>query len=357
MEIREKIQNEASLATIENKFRGILNVAFRVGKSRITIDALNTIKSEIKVLILAPGLPILESWKAEIEKWGLRDNIIITYCWSNSLKKNTDAYHLIIADECHAYSKKVLLHLRRHQMQGSRILGLTGTLDQESEFNLNNILSIKPIFNYSFEQAVKDGIIANYNVTCLGVELNDTEEIYSISKDLPLVTEKVAYEYWDKLYKKAVKNQKFASLPFYMMKRKDIIYGSITKVEVTKRLIENEKRCLIFSARVDIANQLGDTQFHSKAKNGLELFKQGKKNKLSVISMVSMGSTLPDLKVGIFNQMKSVEALALQQAARMLNLEDGTPAKILVVYLKDTQDFEWIKLATEGFDRTKITWI
>ena len=290
LEKRIEIQTLATTAIVESKFRNVLvDVAFRVGKTKILIDALNTINSEIKVLVMAPQVPILESWKQEIEKWGLKETISITYCWSNSLKKETDAYHLIIADECHAYNKSVLMHLRRHQIQGSRIVGLTGTLDQVSEFNLSNILSLKTVFTYSFAQAVSDGIIADYSVTCIGLELDDTEEIYSISKDLPLVTEKVAYEYWNKLYNKAVKNQKFNSLKFYMMKRKDIIYGSKTKLEVTKSLVSKEKRCLIFSARQEVADQLGDTQFHSKAKKGLELFKKGKKNKLSVISMVSMG--------------------------------------------------------------------
>jgi superfamily II DNA or RNA helicase len=241
-------------------------------------------------------------------------------------------------------------------MKGTRILGLTGTLDQVSEFNLNNILSIKPIYNYSFAQAVKDKIIADYKITCIGLELDDTEEIYTISKDLPLVTEKVAYEYWNKLYNNAVRLQKFSSLKFYMMKRKDIIYGSKTKIEITKQLVEDEKRCLIFSARQEVADQLGDTQFHSKAKKGLELFKSSKKNKLSVISMVSMGITISNLKTAIFNQMKSVEALALQQAARILNLEDGKEAKIVIVYLKNTQDEIWVKSAVEGFDKTKVIW-
>jgi hypothetical protein len=67
--------------------------------------------------------------------------------------------------------------------------------------------------------------------------------------------------------------------------------------------------------------------------------------------------TIPKLKVAVFNQMKSIEALALQQAARILNLEDGKEAKIYIVYLKGTQDEVWCKLATEGFEKNKITWL
>jgi superfamily II DNA or RNA helicase len=357
MDTRERIQKEGTEAIINNKFTGILDISFRVGKSRITIDALNTVKSEINVLILAPGIPILDSWKAEIKKWGLKETIHVTYLWSNSLKKNNELYHLIIADECHAYNKSVLLQLRKHQLKGTRILGLTGTLDQVSEWNLNNILSIKPIYKYSFEQAVLDGIIADYSVTCIGLDLNDTEEVFVIDIAKPPVTEKVAYEYWDKLYKNAVSRQKYDKLQFYMMKRKDIIYVSQTKLKKTLELIEQHERCLIFSARQEIADQIGDGQFHSKSKKTLDKFKEKKLNKLSVISMISMGITIPELKVAVFNQMKSVEALALQQAARILNLEDGRNAEIYIVYLKNTQDEEWIKDATKGFEKNKIQWL
>jgi len=357
LERRIEIQTEATKAITDNKFRGIIDTAFRVGKSKITIDALNTVKSEINVLILAPYLSILDSWKAEIEKWGLKDTITVSFLWSNSLKKNNEVYHLIIADECHAYNKSVLLQLRRHQLNGTRILGLTGTLDQVAEWNLDNILSIKPIYSYSFDQAVADGIIADYSVTCIGVDLDDKVPCHTIFKDQPQVTEKVAYEYWDKLYKKAAKEMKYDKLRFYMMKRKDIIYTSYTKFEKTKEIVAQQKRCLIFSARQEIADLLGDSQFHSKSKKTLEKFQEGKTNKLSVISMVSMGITISNLKVAIFNQMKSIEALALQQAARILNLEDGINATIIVIYLKKTQDEEWVKDATKGFNKTKIEWI
>ena len=74
---REQIQEEASLTIVANKFRGILEVAPRVGKSKIVIDALNTVEKEINVLITAPRKEIFKSWDQEIKTWNLRDNIKI----------------------------------------------------------------------------------------------------------------------------------------------------------------------------------------------------------------------------------------------------------------------------------------
>ena len=102
-----------------------------------------------------------------------------------------------------------------------------------------------------------------------------------------------------------------------MSKRLDLMYNSRTKLEATKKILNLHKRVISFSGRQEIANQLGDESFHSKAdKTALERFKDSKINKLSVVSMVSMGVTIPNLKVAVFNQLKSEENLAVQQAMR-----------------------------------------
>jgi len=361
MKKREVIQKQASNAVILNKFNGILFVSPRVGKCKITIDALNTVEKAIKVLIVAPQLSILEDWKREIVTWNLVDNIEVDYVWSNSLKKTKETYHLIIADECHSYNLKVLAELRFHQIKGTRILGLTGTLTQQDEFNLNNILSIAPFYTYTFEQAIKDKIIADYEIICIAANLDNTEKyILSGTEEAPFYqTEQDAYNYWDSKYKAAVHAGRYKNLIVVMSKRTNIIYNSRAKLNATKEIVESIKgRCLVFTGRQEIANQIGDGCFHSKAsKSSLEDFKSGKINKLSVISMISMGITIPNLKVAIFNQLKSVESLCIQQTMRTMNLQGRSKAKIYIVYLKGTQDEIWMASALQGFEKTKIKWI
>jgi hypothetical protein len=67
-----------------------------------------------------------------------------------------------------------------------------------------------------------------------------------------------------------------------------------------------------------------------------------------------MGVTLPNLKVAIFNQLKSDENMAIQQAMRAMNMEGGKKATIYVVYLQNTQDEVWLKSALQGFAPSKI---
>lgn len=354
---RIKIQKEASVAIIKNKFKGIIEVSPRVGKCKITIDSLGVVKKEINVLIVAPKIEIFKDWKKEIIKWKLNPKVSVDYVWSNSLKKNKKTYHLIIADEIHDYNAKVLGQLRIRSNNGTRILGLTGTLDSISEFNITNSLQITPIYTYSIDQAIKDKIIADYKIYCIGCELNNTDKyVIAGTEETPfLQTEKQAYDYWDNKYSKAVTQRKYSSLNFLMGKRKEIIYNSKTKIKVSKKLIKNIDRCLIFTGLQNVADQLGEASFHSKSeKINLVKFKNKVINKLAVVSMVSMGITIDDLKISIFNQLKSGENLAVQQAMRTMNKDTNKKAKIYIVYLKNTRDEEWLKSALNGFNHEKI---
>ena len=357
MQIRTQVQSTATNTIVFNRFVGVVEVAPRVGKTKITIDALNTVEKEISVLILAPRKEIFESWKEEMEKWNLRDNIKVEFLWSNSISKNKKAYNLIIADEIHAYNLKVLNLLSKEQLKGTRILALTGTLDGDTEFLLETMLKLNVLYTYSVEQAIADKIIADYEIICVGCDLDAADKyVLGGNKENPfLQTELEAYSYWDTSYTQAKQRQKWSSLRFLMSKRLDVIYNARSKQKVTEDILSLVDRCIIFSGRQDIADKLGDNSFHSKSdKDSLKQFSEGKIDKLSVVSMVSMGVTIPDLKVAVFNQLKSGENLAVQQAMRAMNMEKGRKATIYIVYLRNTQDEVWMRSALKGFESSKI---
>jgi superfamily II DNA or RNA helicase len=218
-----------------------------------------------------------------------------------------------------------------------------------------------PFYTYTFEQAIKDKIIADYEIICVATDLDDTDKhVLSGTEEAPFYqTERDAYNYWDSKYKAAVHAGRYKNLRFLMSKRTGIIYNSRAKLNATRGIVDSMvDRCLVFTGRQEIANQIGDGCFHSKAdKSSLEDFKSGKINKLSVISMISMGITIPNLKVAVFNQLKSVESLCIQQTMRAMNLQGKSKAKIYIVYLKGTQDEVWMTSALQGFEKTKIKWI
>jgi superfamily II DNA or RNA helicase len=358
--IRERIQREATQSVVDNKFVGVLEISPRTGKSRITIDALNTVERQLDVLIIAPRKEIFDSWKVEFKKWGLRSNINVDFIWSNSLKKNTKKYHLIVADEIHSYNLNVMRLLMKEQNKGSRILALTGTLDGNTQYLIESSLKLNVLYSYSVDDAIRDSIVADYEIFCVGVDLdNEDKYILAGNDDKQFYqTELEAYTYWNNRYNKAKAKQKWSELQFLMSKRTNLIYNSVTKLLKTREIVEKLDRCLIFTGRQEIADSLGEASYHSKSdKTTLDSFKNGTINKLSTIGKISMGVTILDLKVAVFNQLKSNENTAIQMAMRTMNMEGGRKATIYIVYLRNTQDFIWLQSALQGFDNKKIKYL
>jgi superfamily II DNA or RNA helicase len=308
-------------------------------------------------LVVAPKTPIFDSWKEDIKKWKLQDIIHVDYVWSNSLKKVDDFYDLIVADEIHEYNQKVLQELSRRIQNGSRVLGLTGTLDSNSEDTIKFWTGISPIYTYTVEQAIKDKIVADYKIYCIGCEL-DSETPYvkiKLNQGTVLMTEFEAYTYWDRAYENAKARQRYKGLKFLMAQRKSILYNSKTKLKLARKIIRKLDRCIIFSGTQDIANRLGDAPYHSKSdKSSLIDFQEGRINKLSAVSMISMGITISNLKNAVFNQLKSGENLAVQQAMRAMNIDGDKEASIYITYIKDTRDEVWLQSALNGFEESKI---
>lgn len=357
-DIRSIIQKEATNTILKNRFIGLLLISPRVGKTKIVIDALNTVEKELRILILAPKKPIFKSWKLEIKKWKLKQSNI-TFLWSNSINKAEGFYDLIICDEIHEYNNKVINVLKKLQKKRSRILGLTGTLDPIKEELLLKQLNINCIYRYTISQAITDGIIADYEIICKAVQLDNIDKyIVAGSKEKPFKqTEQEAYSYWNRRYNLALINQEFKYLDFLMSQRIKIIYNSISKLKATQELLIKQTRAIVFTGRQEIADQICSS-YHSKSENNnLELFSNKEINHLSVVSLVSMGITIPNLKIAIFNQLKSNENLALQQAMRTMNMDDGRKATIYIIYLENTRDEEWLKNALKGFDSNKIIFV
>lgn len=356
---REIIQKEATEKIVENRFIGLLLMSPRSGKTKTVIDALNTVGREINVLVLAPKIPIIDSWKKECLTWNLRSNIKMTYSWSNGLKKIKEKYDLIICDEIHDYNNGVLSHVKKHQLRGARVLCMTGTLNEEAEARIRYILGSTRIYSYSFHQAVEDGVIADYRITCIGCDLDNEKPIQVGNATKPIFrTEKEIYDRWDNQFKKAVEDDNFQYIKNIVSRRTACIYESPTKLKVAQDLIENMDRVLVFTGRAEIADKIGEASFHSKSdKKSLTRFSEGQINKLSVIGMISMGISIPNLKIAVFNQVKSNDSLCIQQAFRACNPDGSKIAQIYIIYIRDTQDQVWVESAIKEFDQSKIKWV
>lgn len=336
---------------------GILNISPRVGKSKIIIDAIKNVKSDI--VISAPYVSIMKSWSEEFNKWGLKNAPKVICSRSmKTIKKNLD---LLVIDEIQTLSSNQIKIIK--EKSPKVIVGLTGTLSADTENLLYEELGLTCTFNYSIDQAIKDGIVANFNIHLIEVKLDDKKKyILSGTKKSPFYsTEKEHYDFLHKSF------EKFKYLSYndafyyklkdmYMIKRFNFIYTCNSKLEAAKSLIDKVDRAIVFSARSEQCDMICEHTYHSKNKkdNNLEKFCNEEIDKLGVLEMVNMGITIPNLKTAIVHQMKSNSEMALQKILRTCNIEDDRTAEIYITYYKDTVDENWVMKSLEGVDPSRI---
>jgi superfamily II DNA or RNA helicase len=359
--MRNKIQSDAVKSIIDNNYQGIIDVAPRVGKSKIAIDSIKKLKKQ-KILITAPYNSILNSWQEEFRKWKVAKTKRPEVINQRSLEKvDLSKYDLIISDEIHTLSDRQLSCL-----ENSKVLGFSGSIANKTKIKLKESLGIKPIFTYSIDQAIKDGIISDYEINIITCQLDSKRKYISAgNKAKPFkTTEFHNYNYLSSMFDKFKRlawndDRKYTPIKYsFASKRADLLYKSDTKILACQKLLKTLNRALIFTARTEVADILGDASYHSKVKGDtLSSFIDGDIDKLAVCEMSSMGITIPNLKTGVFHQLKSSEESAIQKVMRMCNWQDDSIATVYVFMYANTQDELWVNKAIEPFDQSKISFL
>ena len=381
--IRDEIQLSAVNSLIDNytnkrnKGGGLLHIAPRVGKSKIVIDFLNHILKEneqLTVTISAVYNDILDSWVSELNKWEC--SVAAKLVNQRSITKEHYSDILII-DECHTLSENQINNI--HSLNFKYVIGLSGTITDKTHKELYPILTRKVIYYYPIEKAITDGIISNYNIVVYTLPLDNKDayiESGAANKKF-LTTELSNYGYLTKQFNKfrmmSFKDPKFSNMKYkYAGMRSRFIYSAKSKVNLVNRFINSfssDEPILIFTTLTDVANILNTDTHHSKSNvkskyvdltnndeiTNLELFKQGIINRLAVCNMVSMGITIPNLKIAVFHQLQSSPELAQQKILRACNfVSRDTIAQIFIFVYENTVDMDWLQQALEPFDHKKI---
>lgn len=260
----------------ENNQRGLFSMATGTGKTLTALNCLLEIynrKGYYKAIVLAPTLVLVKQWENECYRFGFKN----TYCISSDSPKWRDdvqsckareltdekaSYVLIstyasfsndstfeklcsfssnkvlfIADEAHNMGGAKLLK-KLPQIPYARRIGLSATPERQYDDEGNALISEffgvktkKYTFEYSMEEAIKNGVLCRYNYYPHVVELTDYEEeaYLSISRQLLKFidprTKKLPFE-----------NPIVNSL---LLKRKRIIHKATNKLQAFKRIVSD----------------------------------------------------------------------------------------------------------------------
>lgn len=355
--LRDKRQAEFADVWLNNGMFGILNLCPRFGKINVSINILEKLDKDINILIAYPDLKIKNAWEEHFVARKYK-NSNMTYTTHLSIKKHTAGfYDLVILDEIHLLSEAQMEAVK--ELKCTKVLGLTGTLSSYTEETLGLELGLSVLATYSIQQAIEEGVITDYEITVVGVPLdNEVSQNYKGKWK----TEKKQFDSYGWVIDQLERQGK--NTMFLRLARMRIIQNSLAKLKKTKMLLKKheDERILVFCGVTGIADALDIPVYHSKAgdKQVFEDFAAGQGNHLAVVKIGNTGVTYKPLNRVIINYFDSNGENLAQKINRCMAMEYNNPEKKAQIYIIcSTEDVEkkWLNKALEFFDKEKIKYI
>lgn len=417
-----KWQKEAKKKWWESNGRGIVKVVTGAGKTILALSLLSDLAKSVaykdgglKTVIIAPTTVLLDQWLlALMDKLNVpRDEIAVYYGKEKDLIENKKIviyvvnsartalaehykahFHrdeiFLIADECHRYGSKE--NSKIFDLPLSYTLGLSATPERFGDMGFEK--KIAPnlgeiIFSYTYNDALRDGVIPPYKLTRVKVRLtNDeldryseiSEKISKLSKVLfakyPTLKECDQSDFLKKLgllYEETQDNLiiRYTTL---LNQRKEIIHLSRSKLSALKWLIENENlkepKILVFHERIEVADEIFNF-LKEKGFNvgiyhtGLSLadrirnisdYRKGVTNVLVSCRALDEGFDVPESEVGIIVAGTSSVRQWIQRMGRILR---RTPEKdysrIYVVFADVIEKDVFLETELRDFENEAVS--
>lgn len=355
---REEIQSKGTEEIKNNDYNGIVLVSPRVGKSKMVLNALEGAKAEI--YISSPYDSIRKNWVAEHKKWN--STVKLKSICHRSLQGIPQNLPILVIDEIHTLSDFQISTILLKNPQ--RILALTGFMSAETSNKLFFNFGLSVIFSYSIAQAIADKIISDFDVSVIKIPMDDTKRYIKIKQYY--LTERNAYEYYtetfNSLKEKSIEKPELEKIKMvFSRKRKELIYGSNTKVNYANHLLDDslkDSRIITFCGTTKVADVINQhLSHHSKnvKEDNLEKFISGEIDKLAVCQMVNMGITIENLKIAVVQQAQSNSEMNIQRILRVCNLEQfEKKAHTFVLCYENTVEEGWVESSLEGISKEKI---
>jgi superfamily II DNA or RNA helicase len=355
---RETIQKEA-LEIAKHHKRSGLAISMGVGKTRIAIQHLQYCYNPlVEALVVIPKHSVSQAWIDELEKMNLESLVKhITFTTYLSINKhNPNDYDVVYLDECHSLLESHDPFLSKFT---GKILGLTGTppKDQDSEKGrmVSKYCPIK--FTFTVDQATDSKILNDYRIIVHELSLSKIPALKKTKKNGGhwYTTEQKDYDYVSgRVAEAQTPSQKQFAAIMRMRALMDYNTKELYGISLSKSL---GTKCIIFANTQKQADKMCKHSYHSgnkKSEENLELFSDGRIDRLSCVLQLSEGVTIPKLKQGIILHAYGNERKSSQRIGRLLRLNPTETAVCHILCYKGTQDEVWVKKALKDFEPTKI---
>ena len=355
---RDIVQSDALAIAAQHKRCG-LGISMGVGKTRIAINHLKkNYDPFILVLVVVPKNSVKQSWLDEIEKMGATDLLEhIRFSTYLSLKKqDPKIYDIVYLDECHSLKFSHEDFLSNYK---GKILGLTGTPPKRKASEKGMMVQKYCPMRYLFDidKATDSKILNDYKIIVHDLELSKLPTLKKKNKagGFWYTSEKKDYDYVTSRCREA---QTQKQIQFARIMRMRALMDYTSKESYVKSMISNiSTKCIVFANTQKQADRICKHSYHSqnpKSEENLELFSDGRIDKLSCVLQLSEGVTIPKLKAGIIMHAYGNERKTAQRIGRLLRLNPTETAVCHILCYKGTQDERWVDQALNSFDSNKI---
>lgn len=358
---RTEVQQELikkSLSFFKMKKRGLLDITMRTGKTVCTLKLLKDMKyTQKKILIAYADSRIKNGWISDQEKFDITLGDV-TYTNFSSLKKYTeDKWDFFICDEPQDLSENEYGYTQSIVENSKYCLFLTGTVTSVLEERLME-MDVGTIAKYSKDQAIKDGIVADYKVTIHRVNLDNVKR--TKNKKGKMVTEKNTWDAYTAVIEKLKKEKK--DISFLTIHRNRLSQNSIAKRNKILQLLKDlkDKRVLVFTGLIKQSEGLGIPFFHSKCKDESAIweFNQGEFNHLALANAGKVGATYENLDSIILSNFVGNDASNRQLLDRCAKLDYADKISDMhIICLNEPSEIKKLMKTLDKLDQTKIKWI
>jgi superfamily II DNA or RNA helicase len=266
----------------------------------------------------------------------------------------------------------------------AQIYGLTATLrDEGRDFFESNGLPV--VYELSVSQCLEDGFLNPFVLINIGLDLSESEQkIYddistSISKEedrIKAAGRTVGMVFGRSFYSK-FENALFKKYRQYVHMRKKLLYTSTSKVKkLVDIVVQEDKKIIVFGESVDMVDQVFEylkskldydnqrliARYHSKMSSKqrdaiLDEFRNSTNGILISAKALKQGVDIPDCSVGIIVSRTRNSNDAAQQLGRIVRKAEGKEqSKLYNLYIRNTKDEEWSKLALADFKDYEINY-
>lgn len=351
------------------------------GKSKIGID-LALRDNPNGILIVVPRLVLINNWKEEFIKWGLKSWLDkVSFSTYVGLKKHVEEdWDCVIFDEVQHMSERCREFISTMTIYHSIMLSATVTKDIKWE--LSQLFPDFQCYTVKMKEAIDNEILPDPKVFLIPLELDNTHAVHTMiehpkattiktclykdrwsylrNKSLQVHIKCTEYQYvkeldnkiefWKKQYMRT-RNEGVKTKWLFLAGQR-LKFLSQIKNPIILSLLDQLKseRVLTFCSSIEQTEVLGENCINSKNKESsfvLERFNSKKLHHITACNMLNEGMNLVDCRIGLYANLNSSDIIIKQRLGRILRHKNPI---IIIPYFIDTREQELVEKMLEDYN-------